>query len=160
MCELVESIYLDETRRRRAGMKRERLLRFVFFSCSSSSTFPSASRRPLRNFLSSSDVFARTRENHVKSRFRAVIYVNETLTTSTKFYSPELTLRLPQIHPRVLVHRSSSSSRLPSEQTRQAKEAKSKGKGASDEEEEEDRREKERERERERGRPWRKFPRV
>lgn len=38
-------------------------------------------------------VFARTRENHVKSRFRPVIYVNETLTTSTKFYSPELTLR-------------------------------------------------------------------
>lgn len=53
------------------------------------------------NFLSPSDVFARTRENHVKPRFKAVIYVNETLTTSTKFYSPELTLGPPRHTPRV-----------------------------------------------------------
>lgn len=87
-----------QTRLATANCDETRTLFFLFFAL----TFASVAENSRGNFLSPSDVFARTRENHVKSRFRAVIYVNETLTTSTKFYGPELTLRPPGTH-RVLV---------------------------------------------------------
>lgn len=80
-----------QTRLATANCDETRTLFFLFFAFISASV----AENSRRNFLSPSDVFARTRENHVKSRFRAVIYVNETLTTSTKFYGPELTLRPP-----------------------------------------------------------------
>lgn len=91
-----------QTRLATANCDETRTLFFLFVALTSASV----GENSRRNFLSPSDVFARTRENHVKSRFKAVIYVNETLTTSTKFYGPELTLRLapppPGTH-RVLV---------------------------------------------------------
>lgn len=87
-----------QTRLATANCDETRTLFFLFFAL----TFASVAENSRGNFLSPSDVFARNRENHVKSRFRAVIYVNETLTTSTKFYGPELTLRPPGTH-RVLV---------------------------------------------------------
>lgn len=83
-----------QTRLATANCDETRTLFFLFFAL----TFASVAENSRGNFLSPSDVFARTRENHVKSRFRAVIYVNETLTTSTKFYGPELTLRPPGTH--------------------------------------------------------------
>lgn len=99
-----------QTRLATANCDETRTLFFLFVALTSASV----GENSRRNFLSPSDVFARTRENHVKSRFKAVIYVNETLTTSTKFYGPELTLRLappPQVHT-VFSFRSSSLSRL------------------------------------------------
>lgn len=99
-----------QTRLATANCDETRTLFFLFVALTSASV----AENSRRNFLSPSDVFARTRENHVKSRFKAVIYVNETLTTSTKFYGPELTLRLappPQVHT-VFSFRSSSLSRL------------------------------------------------
>lgn len=77
------------------------MLLFIRFRSSCSRSFSPSFFPSSCNFLSPSDVFARTRENHVKPRFKAVIYVNETLTTSTKFYSPELTLGPPRHTPRV-----------------------------------------------------------
>lgn len=77
------------------------MLLFILFRSSCSRSFSPFFFPSSCNFLSPSDVFARTRENHVKPRFKAVIYVNETLTTSTKFYSPELTLGPPRHTPRV-----------------------------------------------------------
>lgn len=77
------------------------MLLFIRFRSSCSRSFSPSFFPSSYNFLSPSDVFARTRENHVKPRFKAVIYVNETLTTSTKFYSPELTLGPPRHTPRV-----------------------------------------------------------
>lgn len=114
-----------QTRLATANCDETRTLFFLFFGF----IFASVAENSRRNFLSPSDVFARTRENHVKSRFRAVIYVNETLTTSTKFYGPELTLRpLPplQVHT-VFSFRSSSLSRLPITRHRTPKRRKEEG---------------------------------
>lgn len=97
-----------QTRLATANCDETRTLFFLFVTLTSASV----AENSRRNFLSPSDVFARTRENHVKSRFKAVIYVNETLTTSTKFYGPELTLRPPPKVHTVFSFRSSSLSRL------------------------------------------------